>query len=70
MVKSDSIIEMIQIHAYLEDVPSVGRRDFRRYHPQYVTLIMSIYLGKMVRIEIENVSIEYERDLVSLIEMR
>ena len=30
MAKSDSIVEMIQIHAYLEDVPEVGRRDFRR----------------------------------------
>ena len=35
MAKSDSIIEMIQIHAYLEDVPDVGRRDFRRYPPHY-----------------------------------
>ena len=35
MAKSDSIVEMIQIHAYLEDVPDVGRRDFRRYHPCY-----------------------------------
>ena len=25
MAKSDSIVEMIQIHAYLEDVPDVGR---------------------------------------------
>ena len=33
MAKSDAIVEMIQIHAYLEDVPEVGRRDFRRYPP-------------------------------------
>ena len=31
MAKSDAMVEMIQIHAYLEDVPEVGRRDFRRY---------------------------------------
>ena len=35
MAKSDAIVEMIQIHAYSEDVPEVGRRDFRRYPHQY-----------------------------------
>ena len=35
MAKSDSIVEMIQIHAYLEDVPDLGRRDYRRYPPRY-----------------------------------
>ena len=35
MAKSDAIVEMIQIHTYLEDVLEVGRRDFRRYPPQY-----------------------------------
>ena len=35
MAKSDLIVEMIQIHAYLEDVPDIGRRDFRRYPPHY-----------------------------------
>ena len=35
MAKSDSIVEMIQVHAYLEDVPDIGRRDFRRYPPHY-----------------------------------
>ena len=35
MAKSDSIVEMIQVHAYLEDVPDIGRRDFRRYPPYY-----------------------------------
>ena len=33
MAKSDAIVEMIQIHAYLKDVLEVGRRDFRRYPP-------------------------------------
>ena len=33
MAKSDSIVETIQIHFYLEDVPDVGRIDFRRYPP-------------------------------------
>ena len=28
-------MEMIQVHAYLEDVPDIGRRDFRRYPPHY-----------------------------------
>ena len=35
MAKSDSIVQMIQIQAYLEDVPEVGRHDFRRYPPHY-----------------------------------
>ena len=35
MAKSDSIVEMIQVHVYLEDVPDTGRRDFRRYPPHY-----------------------------------
>ena len=35
MAKSDAIVETIQIHTYLEDVPEVGRRDFRRYPPRY-----------------------------------
>ena len=35
MAKNDSIVEIIQIHAYLEDVLDVWRRDFRRYPPQY-----------------------------------
>ena len=35
MAKSDSIVEMIQIHAYLEDVPDLGRSDYRRYPPRY-----------------------------------
>ena len=35
MAKSDSIVEMIQIHAYLKDVPDLGRRDYRRYPPRY-----------------------------------
>ena len=35
MAKNDSIVEMIQVHAYLEDVPDIGRRDFRRYPPHY-----------------------------------
>ena len=35
MAKSDSIMEMIQVHMYLEDVPDIGRRDFRRNSPHY-----------------------------------
>ena len=35
MAKSDSLVEMIQIHSFLEDVPGVGRRDFRRHLPHY-----------------------------------
>ena len=35
MAKSNSIVEMIQIHAYFEDVPDLGRRDYRRYPPRY-----------------------------------
>ena len=33
MAKNDAIVDMIQIHAYLEDVLEVGRIDFRRYPP-------------------------------------
>ena len=35
MAKSDSIMEMIQVHAYLEDIPDIGGRDFGRYPPHY-----------------------------------
>ena len=35
MANSDSIVEMIQVHAYFEDVPDIGRRDFRRYPHHY-----------------------------------
>ena len=35
IAKSDSIVEMIQIHAYLKDVPDLGRRDYRQYPPRY-----------------------------------
>ena len=35
MAKSDSIVEMTQVYAYLEDVPDLDRRDFRRCPPHY-----------------------------------
>ena len=35
MAKSDSIVEMIQVHVYLEDVPDISKRDFRSYSPHY-----------------------------------
>ena len=54
MAKSDSIVEMIQIHAYLEDVPDVGRRDFRRYPLNMVILIIYTGLEPEVRLEIGN----------------
>ena len=53
MAKSDAIVEMIQIHAYLEDVPEVGRRDFRRYPLDMVILSTSIDLDLVMRLGIE-----------------
>ena len=35
MAKSNSIVEMVQIYAYLKDVVDLGRRDYRRYPPCY-----------------------------------
>ena len=33
--KSDVLVENIQIHEYLTNVPQVGRRDYRIYPPRY-----------------------------------
>ena len=33
--KSDVLVENIQIHEYLTNVPQVGRRDYRVYPLQY-----------------------------------
>ena len=35
LAKSDVLVEMIQIHLYLEDVSDIGCQDFRRYTPRY-----------------------------------
>ena len=55
MAKSDAIVEMIQIHAYLEDVPEVGRRDFRRYPLDMVIPTTSIGLDLVTRLGIETI---------------
>ena len=31
LARNDALVETIQIHAYLEDIPEWGRHDFRRY---------------------------------------
>ena len=33
--KSDVLVENIQLHEYLTNVPQVGRRDYRAYPPRY-----------------------------------
>ena len=33
--KSDVLVENIQIHEYLTNVPQVGRQDYRIYPPRY-----------------------------------
>ena len=33
--KSDVLVENMQIHEYLTDIPQVGRRDYRIYPPRY-----------------------------------
>ena len=33
--KSDVLVENMQIHEYLTNVPQVGRRDYRVYPPRY-----------------------------------
>ena len=58
MAKNDSIVEMIQIYAYLKDVPDVGRRDFRRYPLTMVTLTTFIDLDLVQKVEIETMLTE------------
>ena len=35
LARNDALVETIQIHAYLEDIPEWGRHDFRRYPARF-----------------------------------
>ena len=35
LAKNDALVELIQTTEYLDDVPTRGQRDYRRYPPQY-----------------------------------
>ena len=55
MAKSDAIVEMIQIHAYLEDVPEVGEEISEDMPLDMVIPIISIGPDLVIRLGIETV---------------
>ena len=56
LARNDSLVETIQINAYLEDIPEWGRHDFRRYpagfgDPNYVyqPRVNGVTRGKIIK---------------------